>query len=167
MRKPDSLKSLLIATVPGLAKNPETLTLFIDNGRIVGGNGRRLSFEYHYRLNAVIEAYAGDNDALMVPVLAWIAENQSELLGKPGAQPFSFEAEILDAESRDVSIFIELTEAVIVTPKDGGGFNVTHPVQPPPASLDRFDGVPRDALLWQLFLRDDLVAQTTNPDFHP
>ncbi|MFT3967100.1 MAG: phage tail protein [Sphingobium sp.] len=95
MRKPDSLKKLLLATVPGLATNPESLALFIDNGGIVGGNGRSLSFEYRYQLNAVIEAYAGDDDAVMVPILAWIAEHQPELLNKPGAEPFTFEAEIL------------------------------------------------------------------------
>jgi len=50
MRKPDSLKALLLATVPGLDKSPERLALFIDRGQIVGGNGRSLSFEYRYTL---------------------------------------------------------------------------------------------------------------------
>ncbi|MFT3967915.1 MAG: phage tail protein, partial [Sphingobium sp.] len=123
--------------------------------------------EYRYRLNAVIEAYAGNDDAVMVPVLAWIAENQPELLARPGATPLTFEAEILDADSRDISIVIELTEAVIVIPREGGGYNVTHPETPPPASLDHFDGVPCGTRLWQLFLHDELIAQTADPAFQP
>lgn len=169
MRKPDSLKELLIATVPGLADNRETLALFIDNGSIVGGNGRSLSFEYRYRLNVVIEAYAGDDDAIMVPVLAWIAQHQPELIGRPNATPLSFEAEILDKDSRDVSITIQLTEPVIVNRRDGGGYEVSHPAPPPPASLDQFDSVPWGTKLWQLFLNEQLIAtpssaEPTDPD---
>lgn len=159
MRKPDSLKTLLLATVPGLDKSPERLALFIDRGQIVGGNGRSLSFEYRYTLNLVVESFTGSLDMLMVPILAWIAEHQPELLGVPGAQPFTYEAEILDEESQDISVMIALREPVIVTPKDGGGYAVSHPVQPPPQSLDHFEGVPSGARLWQLFLGEALLLE--------
>lgn len=167
MEKPESLRKLLLATVPGLRQNPERLALFVDKGEIHGGNGSSLSFEYRFTLNLVIESYAGDMAALMVPVLAWIAENQSELIGGPDARPFRFEAEILDDESRDISIFIDLRESVIVVPREGGGYGVRPAPIIAPASRNRFDGVPGGAKLWQLFLNDTLVAQTSDPAFQP
>lgn len=167
MQKPESLRKLLLATVPGLGQNPERVAVFIDKGEIHGGHGRSLSFEYRFTLNLVIESYAGDMDALIVPVLAWISENQPELIGGPDAQPFRYEAEILDDESRDVSIFIDLREAVIVVPREGGGFGVKPAPIISPAARDRFDGVPSCTKLWQLFLNDTLVAQTSDPAFQP
>ncbi len=167
MEKPESLRKLLLETVPGLKQNPERLALFIDKGGIHGGHGRSLSFEYRFTLNLVIESYAGDMAALVVPVLAWIAENQPELIGGPDAQPFRYEAEILDDESRDVSIFIDLREAVIVVPREGGGYGVKPAPIISPASRDRFDAVPNCTKLWQLFLNDCLIAQTGDPAFGP
>lgn len=167
MQKPESLRKLLLATVPGLGQNPERLALFIDKGEIHGAHGRSLSFEYRFTLNLVIESYAGDMDALMVPVLAWISENQHELIGGPDAQPFRFEAELLDDESRDISIFIDLREAVMVVPREGGGFGVKPAPIISPASRNRFDGVPSCTKLWQLFLNETLVAQTSDPAFQP
>lgn len=167
MRKPESLRALLLATVPTLAENPERVAVYLDKGQIFGGNGRSLSFEYRYTLNVVIEAFAGDMDRLTVPVLAWIADNQPELLATPGAQPCAFEAEILDDESRDVSLTIAVTEPVIVVPREGGGYGVRPATPPRPADRDRFPGVPTGAKLWQLFLDETLIAQTDDPAFVP
>jgi hypothetical protein len=167
MKKPDSLKKLLLATVPGLVDSPETLQIFVDRGRIAGGGGRTLSFEYRYAVNVVLEAYAGDIDAVTVPILAWLAENQPELLDKPTAEPFAFEAELLDGKASDISITIELTEVVLVTPREGGGYGVSHPATPVTRALDRFADVPCGAKLWQLSLGRDIVAQTTDPAFVP
>lgn len=167
MRKPDSLKSLLLATVPGLKDSPERLALFVDRGGIVGGGGRSLSFEYRYAVNLVVEGFADDPDALMVPVIAWIAEYQPDLINKPGAEPFTFEAEILDDDTRDISITIQLTEPVVVVPREGGGYGVTHPMPPKRHDIDRFSGVPCGVNLWQLFLAETLIAQTTDPAFEP
>ena len=167
MKKPESLKKLLLATVPGLADNPETLQIFVDRGRIAGGGGRTLSFEYRYAVNVVLEGYSGEIDAVTVPVLAWLAENQPELLDKPNAEPFAFEAELLDGKASDISITIELTEAVLVVPREGGGYGVSHPAAPARHDVDRFADVPCGAKLWQLSFGPDIVAQTSDPDFVP
>lgn len=167
MKKPDSLKKLLLATVPGLKDNPECLTLFVDKGEIHGGHGASLSFEYRYTVNIVLESYAGDMDALTVPVLAWIAENEHILMGAPDAQPFRFEAEILDDESRDVSIFIDLREAVLVIPRDGGGYGVKPAPHIKPADRERFPGVASGAKLWQIFLNDTLLPLGDGADTAP
>ena len=167
MNKPDSLRRLLIATVPGLKDNPERLEIHVDGGRVVGGGGRTLSFEYRYTLNLVVQEFTGSTDDIAVPVLAWLAEHQPDLLNRAGAEPFTFEMDLLDDDTRDVSINLDLTEVVIVRPNPAGGFTVQHPDASAAPPLDAFEGVPCGAKLWQLFLRDELVAQTSDPAFKP
>ena len=115
-------------------------------------------------MNVVIEDYAGNVDDLMVPLLAWIAEQQPDLLEGTDPEPFAFESELLDADRADVSISVEVTEAVRVTPKEGGGFDAYHLEEP--CDRDEYPGV-CCVNLWQLFMRDQLVAQTSDPAFVP
>lgn len=156
MRKPESLRALLLASVPGLADKPENLSMFIDKGRVAARLTGSLSFEYRYTVNIVVQDFAGDVDALFVPLLAWVADRQTDLLERDGQEPFSFESEILDGDCADVSIDLELTERVLVARTDDG-LVVTHLDEPTRA--DEFAGVTGVAL-WQVLL-DDVVAGTT------
>jgi hypothetical protein len=129
MEKPDTLRRVLLAHVPQLGADPSKLSLFVDKGRVAARPGG-LSFEYRYTLNIVVQDYAGSIDGLMVPILAWIAEAQPELLEAGQQEPFRFESELLDADSADVSLWIELTEAVSVQALAEGGFNAVHLPEP-------------------------------------
>ncbi len=163
MTKPDALKRLLIAAVPQIAAAPEKLSIFVDQGRVAARAGG-LSFEYRYQLNLVVEDFAGDRNAIIVPLLAWISEAQPDLMAKPDSEPFTFESEILDEDSADLSITLDLTERVGVTRTVEGGWSVVHLDEP--ADTDAFDGLCGQNL-WQLFLRDELIAQTSDPRFQP
>ena len=160
MKKPESLRQTLQMFVPALAADPSRLSIFVDKGRIAAGAGS-LSLEYRYTANIVVQDYAGDVDDLMVPILAWIAQHQPELLQRTDQEPFRFESELLDAETADVSIFIDLDEAVRVSAKEGRGFIAerTEPAGDP----DSF-GI-RCVPLWQLLMGDQVVAQTNDPRF--
>jgi hypothetical protein len=154
MKKPDGLRRLLLAAVPGLAADPSRLSMFIDKGKLSFRASGTLSFEYAYTLNIVVQDYAGDVDALMVPLLAWIAEQQPDLLERDPREPFTFESEILDSDAADVSIDLQLTEAVRVTPKVGGGFDTTHLDEP--SRADEFEEVCGVTLL-RLLLREEML----------
>lgn len=154
MKKPESLRELLLAAVPHLTASPGSLSLFIDKGRLATRATGNLSFEYRYTLNLVVQDFAGDLDALTVPILAWIAEQQPELLSRGDREPFAFEAELLDGDLADVSIDLELTERVRVDRRPAGGVKVTHLDEP--RLLDAFDGV--DAgVRWDGLARDLLI----------
>lgn len=161
MQKPEGLKRVLLKFVPGLANDPARLQLFVDDGHVAARTGASLGFEWRYTLTIVVLAYAGDVDALAVPILAWIAEQQPELLDKPDGQPFGFTAEILDGAVCDIEIKLELTERVAVADKPGGGWTATHLAEP--SEIDAFDGV-CGARLWFGFLGPELVARTADPD---
>lgn len=160
MKKPDALKRLLLHAVPQLAAAPERLQIFIDEGRVAARAGVTLSFEYRYRLDLVVQDFAGDRTALFVPILAWLAEAQPDLLQRENGEPFTFESEVLDDDTADVSIRIDLTEPVLVQPAPGGGYAVRYLDEP--GDPDRFEDV-CGVNLWQLFLRDQLIAQGTPP----
>jgi hypothetical protein len=155
VKKPESLKALLLASVPGLKDKPENLSMFIDKGRIAARLSGSLSFEYRYTVNVVVQDYAGNVDELFVPLLAWVADQQPDLLERDQQEPFSFDAEILDGDLADISIDLELTERVKVT-RTEAGLLATHLDEP--SRADAFDGVD-GAVLWAGIL-DDMTAGT-------
>lgn len=140
MRKADSLRRWLGACIPEFKTHPDRLQIYLEAGQVATRQSRTLSFVYQYTLKALVMDFAGDADRLMVPMLAWIAKEQPQLLRRQDSQPFAFEAELLDADTSDIEISIDLTENVIVTPRaDGSGYDVEHP--PEPDFSDSFAGV--------------------------
>ncbi len=155
MKKADSLKALLLASVPALKADPAKLALFVDKGKASTVRSNTLAFQLSYTLTIWIEAYGGDLDGLFVPVLAWISQNQPELIGRPDSEPFTFESEVLDGDTADVSIEIELTERVLIERRDDGKLRTRHLDDAPIA--DVFAGA-EEARLWHTILNDQLAG---------
>jgi hypothetical protein len=132
MIKPESLRAHITAAVPELRRNPEQLLIFIENGTIVSTGSPGLSFEYRYTLTMILTDFAAHPDSIMVPLLAWLAVHQVELLqnfDKHGA--IAFDAEVIANDKIDLSIKIPLTERVGVHPNEAGdGYNVEHYPEP-------------------------------------
>ncbi len=128
MKKPDGLRRLLLATA--LKGQAEKLATFIDRGHVTCRRAGGLAFEYGYTLNIVVQGYTGSVDDLMIPILAWVAEQQPDLLDREPYQPFTFESELLDANTADVSIDLELTERVLVTRTGQSSFESRHLDEP-------------------------------------
>lgn len=118
MRKPYSLRAHLTAATLELQREPDKLSIFVREGRLVAAGAETLSFEYRYTLNVVVLDYAGQADAIMVPLLAWLRAHQIEILENPALRDKSvrFEVEYLNKETVDISIEVDLVEAVVVSP---------------------------------------------------
>jgi hypothetical protein len=151
MKKVEALRDLLVGAVPGLRANPENLSLFVAKGKIGMIRSTTLSFEYRFTATIVVQDYAGDLDLIFLPLLAWVAENQPELLRRQDAEPFTFEVDLLDQETRDVEISIELIERVKVE-QQGEDWAVTHLSDEP--LRDTLDGVPEGVRISTLILQD-------------
>lgn len=161
MRKADSLRRWLTACLPEFKTHPDRLQIYVEGGQVAATQSRTLSFEYRYTVKALIMDFTGDADRLIIPVLAWIEKEQPQLLRRTDGQPFGFEAELLDSDTSDIEISIELTERVIVAPHgDGGGYDTDHPAEPD--FTDAFADV--TATFLQGFGNVELVAQTQDPD---
>jgi hypothetical protein len=132
MKKPADLRKHLETSVPCIRKNPDHLHVYVEKGNVVSRIGGGLSFEYRYSVNLVITDFTGHVDELTIPLLAWIAVNQPEILQHPDKQEqaIRMEAEIIDHDTVDLSITLDLTERVIVTANPDGSHTATHPDEP-------------------------------------
>ncbi|MEW6166062.1 MAG: phage tail protein [Pseudomonadota bacterium] len=131
MKKAAELRAHLMERVTHLGKDPDRLIVLVEAGRIAARAGS-LSFEYRYELKLVFLDYTDHADTLIVPLMAWIAQHQPELLqsAETRDQVIRFTAEIIDHEKSDVEIVIPLSERVVVAEVDGQHV-ATHCDEPP------------------------------------
>lgn len=131
MKKLADLRQYLTENVPSLAKDPDRLQVFIEKGSLACSYGS-LSFQYAYEACVLVTDFTDHADTLIVPLLAWIATNQPDLMldvDKRGSV-VRFEAEIVDHDKTDVLLRIDLTERVVVGAVDGHT-TATHCDEPP------------------------------------
>lgn len=142
MLKPESLRRHLEASVPWVARHPDRVLTFIDEGDVFSTLAGGVSFEYRYTLNLILTDFEGHADTLVVPILLWLRRHQPEMLQNPDLMRagFTFEADILTHQTMDLSIKLQLTERVVVSTVDGQ-MRATHADEPP---LDPYEGVVDD-----------------------
>lgn len=138
MNKPQSLRAALAAKIPYLRDNPEYLHLFVEDGSVRATMALSLSYEYDYTLNLIVEGFPGDQDILMAVIGHWLRENQPDIFANPDnrASGFTFDVNILNDMTADISIDLKLTERVIVTQK--GKKQVVQAVPEPPNPFDEW-----------------------------
>ncbi len=116
MRKPDSLRVALTAAVPSLAMNPAQLKIWLDNGRVQSlGRGGPTAMEYSYKLSLLLTDFAADEPhTLFGAIVAWLAENQPEVLLRPldPASAITFEIEVMSDSKVDILVTLNLNEVV-------------------------------------------------------
>jgi hypothetical protein len=131
MKKAEKLREHLLASVPWLKKNPDKLFMFIEGGRIGARRSNSLSFTYSYDLKVLLIDCPVQFDLITVPLLAWLAVNQSERLHHPdnARQVFEFVAEVIDKKTTDLELTLQLTENVLVE-KVEAGHSIRHLDEP-------------------------------------
>lgn len=154
MNKLDALRAAIATANPDLARDPDRLLVWADKGRIVSRRTAGLGYEWRYRANLLVEAFTASPDEIMVPLLIWLRDAQPELLLNfdRGDQAIVFEAHILDLTSWDVLVQFELTEAVTLVPREGGGWDTVH--MPEPSADDLGLGEEPLAPLTEVWLGD-------------
>jgi hypothetical protein len=170
MLKPDSLRRALTeglvdaAGVRFLERDPHRLAIFIDKGRIAGRATGSIGFEWRYRLQAILTDFpASLVDSVALVVMLWLREHQPETLlnHTSGNDAVIFEADIIDADTIDLALELELNEAVDARPRDTGGFDLVHRAEPNPTPP--FDDVPDTTPIGQFYLGDALIFDNTPP----
>ncbi|MET3916245.1 hypothetical protein ABID97_003027 [Variovorax sp. OAS795] len=170
MRKPASLRAHLTAATPELRRDPDKISIFVREGRIVAAGAESLSFEYSYTVNVVLLDYAGDANALMVPLLAWLRINQIEIFENTALRQKSirFDVEPLNKETADISIEVDLTEPVVVaagadpaSPETTKRYTVSSPAEPARV------GALTAAEHWEVWFRGELLADWDFPATEP
>lgn len=161
MIKPASLRAALVDALAVFAIAPDALKMWVDRGAIHARHShdpaRPGAFEYRYTLNLVVEGWQQHPSLVMLAINAWAAVNQPDLLAGSAAQSYTFEADILDAETVDLAIELQLTEAVAVTPRPDGGFDLQHLAEADPMLPDAAPLSTPAALLHQLWWQDERI----------
>ncbi|WP_318392725.1 phage tail protein [Enterobacter sp.] len=138
MLKPDSLRNALINAVPALRDHPDTLRLYVASGNVAATLAPSLSFEKQYRLTVAISEFAGDIDLLLVPVMAWLRENQPDVMATDEGckSGFTFTADINEGRSLNVTMNVQLTERTLVKEGEAGLYaeNLPEPRAPEPVT---------------------------------
>lgn len=141
MRKPDQLRAWLLLSVADLVDQPDRLHLWIENGRLRSIPGNTLSYEYRYELIVVVEDFSSPAHNLVVPILAWLSDNQPDLLRDRSEDGLPINHDILGNSSANIEIKLALKERAIVNQTPAGGWQVEYP--PEPAFPESFAGDPR------------------------
>ncbi len=110
MRKLQSLREHLVASVPGIRGNPDKLLTFIEDGAIQFHRGEHLSHQYRIPVKIVLTDQSGDIDTVMIPLLQWLSHYQPDL---DPDEAVRFQAELLDSRSWELAIEVKLTERVV------------------------------------------------------
>ena len=158
MYKPNSLRQHLAAAIPELQRDPDRLLVFADEGNVVANATASLSFEYRFKLNLIVTDYAGDADAVMVALIAWLKVHQLDLMANEERRKhgIAFEVDFNNHATVDISIRLDLTERVTVKRGDAGRLDIQHlaEIQSTPAYDDEF---------WTLYAGETLLAEWQVP----
>jgi hypothetical protein len=164
MLKPDSLREALTAAIRAadgellLRREPDVLRIYIDRGRLVAHLGASRGYEWRYRLTGTLIGFTAPPDALALPLLEWIRVHQPDLLlnHDRAKEAVPFEIDVVDDKTVDVEFSLELTETVVATPREDGGFDLVHLPEPPvDPYLDGLDSAPG---LEEIFAGGERVA---------
>lgn len=152
MLKPDSLRKALTDALPVLRTNPDMLRLFVDNGKIAATLAASLSFEKQYTLSVIVTDFTDDMDLLLVPIMAWLRENQPDIMTSDEGRKkgFTFYADINNDSSVDISISLLLTERTLVKQIDNALHVQCMPEPPQPEPVTRPEA---------LYINGELVSQ--------
>lgn len=133
MFKPNNLRAALTEAVPALKENPDMLHMSIDNGKLVSTQATSLSFEHQYTLKLAITGFAGDIDAVLLPIQVWLRVQQADMLATQESRQkgFTYVADINDENSVDLTVSLLLTERAVVT-QAGDELHVVYPPEPQP-----------------------------------
>ncbi len=133
MLKPQQLRAELTRCLPWLQRSPENLQVRVERGNVAATLAVSLSHEYRYTLNLLFLDYTGDLDLIMVPVQAWLRENQPDIMATEEKRRtgITFASDFNNNGSYDFSVSLQLTERVLVKEQGDGALHVEHLPEPP------------------------------------
>lgn len=157
MKKPDSLRAKLVSVFPELARDPHRLRMWIEKGAVKcraadPTPGENLSYRLDYTLTVVIEEWTQPSLLIWIVLLDWLRIQEPALLTAANAKGLEFEADLLSDTKADISFDLPLSEAVIATRREDGGFDMRVREEPDPLMPDTVPIVPGGERLKSIWL---------------
>ncbi|MBK1725712.1 phage tail protein [Halorhodospira neutriphila] len=149
-----SLREHLLRAPEAIRPDPDHLQILAETGRVKSrAHGRNEMFEIPYRVQIIFLGYSGRFDQLAYWVLQWLDEHHPQ----HPEEAMSWEADVLNPDSADLSISIDLAEVVRVRHTEEG--IVLHHSREPDLS-----STPLDADEWSLYGNGEHLVDYTDGD---
>lgn len=132
MNKLTDLRKHLLNSIPALAAGPDRLLTFIEDGKIEFWDGDNLSHTLNMTARIIVTDWRDNPDDIIVPILIWMHTREP---GRNPEEAIRFEAEMVSADTVDLSISLSLTERVIVH-KEPDGYRTEHVLPPAPVQMN-------------------------------
>lgn len=162
MKKPALLRAAIGALYPEIARDPDKLAMWVENGTVRATSNGQKGFAWEYQLTVVAEDFTREPEGLFFAVVDWLRRQQPDVT-QPNAPGFPFEVDIIDDSTFDVKMVLPLREVVTASAMGGGGWQLE--VQP---EIDLFpdEAIIGDGLtsIWVRGNGGDPVQVAPNPD---
>lgn len=131
MRKLDTLKEAIFAALPELKRDPDRIRIWIERGSARATQTESRGLAFAFTANVLVVEMASDIVVLFLAVFEWARVNQPELM-IPTSGEVDFDADILDNETADVLLQLQLDQVVSATPAQDGGYALEYQGEPDP-----------------------------------
>ncbi|HBY9440269.1 phage tail protein [Klebsiella pneumoniae] len=120
MKKAELMRDALTRNNTWCKANPELFIVWVEKGHIQIEATGEASFMYHYTIQVLAVDFPGQIDDLMLPLLAWVWQQQPDLLLNPdNNRKVEFDADIVNDDVADILFKVPAWERVIVEIVDG------------------------------------------------
>jgi hypothetical protein len=140
MQKPTDLRTAITAAYPEFARDPDRLTMWVEDGRVRSPMTANRGFTCEYTLNITVVAMTTDPGVLFLAINDWCRTNQPDLLTALPNAGYSFEADLIDRQTIDLHITLKLTEQIALV-ADGSGLALQSVPEPDMAWLTGDDAL--------------------------
>ena len=135
MLKINSLRKALTDSNQWCRANPEAFSVFIESGH-VETTGETADFVYAYTLCLFVMNFAGDLDDFTLPLMAWLWQEQPQLLLNPEKnKEIKFTTAINNDDTADLFFELPISERVIVSRDEAGKLTGKHKPEPRPRMM--------------------------------
>ncbi|KFB99470.1 phage tail protein [Trabulsiella guamensis ATCC 49490] len=132
MLKANALRTTMLECSNWCRANPEAFTVFVGEGN-VETTGETPTFVYRYTLVFFLMGFTADIDEIVLPLMAWLADNQPDLLLNPQKnRDIGFKTIINDDDTADLLFELPIRERVKVTRDESGRLHAEHLPEPKP-----------------------------------
>ncbi|ECP0728187.1 phage tail protein [Salmonella enterica] len=135
MLKINSLRKALTDSNQWCRANPEAFSVFIESGH-VETTGETADFVYAYTLCLFVMNFAGDLDDFTLPLMAWLWQEQPQLLLNPDKnKEIKFTTAINNDDTADLFFELPISERVTVSRDEAGKLTGKHKPEPRPRMM--------------------------------
>lgn len=121
MLKVNLLREMLVKCAPQFKQDPKGLEVYTTRGTIQSTGVPAIGWSIEYEINVFVTDFAGELNHLILAILLWAQQYQSDLLFNEDKQKngIRFDADILDNDTIDALFTIKASESTYTRFDDG------------------------------------------------